>query len=104
MYKLCFYVPASHVEQVKEAVFAAGAGSIGRYRRCSWQVLGQGQFEPLPGSNPSIGTVAKTASVEEYRVEMVLEDVFLSQVVTALRESHPYEEPAFDVLRGVDGL
>ena len=45
MYKLCFYVPVSHVEQVKEAVFAAGAGSVGDYRRCCWQVLGQGQFE-----------------------------------------------------------
>ncbi|MEH6542063.1 MAG: hypothetical protein V7748_18580, partial [Halopseudomonas sp.] len=52
MYKLCFFVPASHVEQVKQAVFAAGAGRLGNYDSCSWQVLGQGQFRPLSGSEP----------------------------------------------------
>ena len=55
MFKLCFFVPESHVEQVKNAVFAAGAGRIGDYEHCAWQVLGQGQFRPLAGSNPFIG-------------------------------------------------
>ena len=104
MYKLCFYVPASHVEQVKEAVFAAGAGSMVDYRRCCWQVLGQGQFEPQPGSDPFVGAVSTLEVVEEYRVEMVLDDACLDPVVAALRASHPYEEPAFDVSHLVGGL
>ena len=104
MYKLCVYIPASHVESVKRALFSAGAGRIGDYQRCSWQVLGQGQFEPLPGSTPFIGETHTLETVEEYRVEMVCEDACLKAVVAALRESHPYEEPAFDVLRVVDDL
>lgn len=49
-YKLCFYVPVTHIEQVKQAMFAAGAGTIGNYDCCAWQVLGVGQFRPLAGS------------------------------------------------------
>ena len=56
MFKLVFFVPASHVESVKNAVFAAGAGRIGDYEHCAWQVLGEGQFRPLQGSNPFIGS------------------------------------------------
>jgi hypothetical protein len=55
MYKLCFFVPESHLETVKEAIFEAGAGRIGDYDRCCWQVLGDGQFRPLPGSQPFSG-------------------------------------------------
>lgn len=99
MFKLCFYVPATHLEQVKAAVFAAGAGRIGDYEHCSWQVLGQGQFRPLTGSNPFIGAQDQLETVDEYRVEMVCEDALIAAAVAALRESHPYEEPAFDVTR-----
>ena len=56
MYKLCFYVPDSHVEAVKQAVFAAGGGRVGAYDSCAWQVLGQGQFRPLTGSQPFLGS------------------------------------------------
>ena len=55
MYILCFYVPEVALETVKEAVFTAGAGRIGHYEHCCWQVKGQGQFRPLPGSKPTIG-------------------------------------------------
>ncbi len=55
MYSVVFYVPESHLEAVKTAVFAAGAGSIGDYQNCCWQVLGQGQFQPQAGSQPFIG-------------------------------------------------
>ena len=55
MYKLCFYVPDSHLEAVKKAVFAIGAGRIGAYDSCCWQVLGQGQYRPLEGSQPFLG-------------------------------------------------
>ncbi|AHF66329.1 Nif3-like dinuclear metal center hexameric protein [Pseudomonas cichorii] len=99
MYKLAFFVPASHVEQVKNAVFAAGAGRIGAYDHCSWQVLGQGQFRPLDGSQPFIGHGGVVETVEEWKVEMVVADEFIHQAVMALKQSHPYETPAYEVWR-----
>lgn len=102
MFKLCCYVPESHVESVKIALFGAGAGRIGNYEHCAWQVLGQGQFRPLAGSQAFIGEQGSLASVAEYRVEMVCEDAVIAEVVEALRRAHPYEEPAFDVLRVED--
>lgn len=101
MYKLCFYVPESHLEVVKAAVFAAGGGRIGDYDQCCWQVAGQGQFRPLAGANPFQGKAGELETVDEYRVELVCEDDRLAAVIAALRASHPYEEPAFDVLRTV---
>jgi len=98
MYKLCFYVPESHLEQVKSAVFAAGAGRIGDYDSCCWQVLGQGQFRPLAGSRPFLGQHDTVEKVSEYRVELVCETQFVRAAVLALVEAHPYEEPAWDVI------
>lgn len=98
MHKLCFYVPESHLEQVKDAVFKAGAGRIGHYDRCCWQVLGEGQFRPLPGSSPYLGKDNEIERVAEYRVEMVCDEAVIKDVVEALRQSHPYETPAFDLL------
>lgn len=104
MYKLVFFVPDTHLETVKAAVFAAGAGRIGNYDCCCWQMLGQGQFRPLPGSQPFIGQVPNAENnnsmleaLPEYRVEMVCADEFIRAAVSALRLAHPYEEPAFDV-------
>lgn len=102
MYKLCFYVPASHLEVVKEAVFAAGAGRIGNYQHCCWQVEGRGQFRPLAGSQPFLGQQDELERVSEFRVEMVLEPGRAAAVVEALRAAHPYEEPAFDLLACVE--
>jgi hypothetical protein len=99
MYKLCFYVPDSHVEQVKQAVFAAGAGRIGAYDNCSWQVLGQGQFRPLVGSQPFIGQPGQLEQVAEWKVDLVVADELIHAAVKALRLSHPYETPAFEVWR-----
>jgi len=99
MYKLVFFVPESHVESVKSAVFAAGAGRIGDYEHCAWQVLGEGQFRPLQGSNPFIGSQDVLERVPEYRVELVCADEHIAGAVAALRAAHPYEEPAFDVTR-----
>lgn len=97
MYKLCFYVPESHLESVKQAVFDAGAGRMGDYEHCCWQVLGQGQFRPGAGADPFIGEPGKLERVAEYRVEMICEDDLIQPAVAALRQAHPYEEPAFDV-------
>ena len=102
MLKLCFYVPESHLETVKFAVFDAGAGHIGNYQECSWQVLGSGQFRPLLGANPTLGAVDTLEHVAEYRVEMVCAEACIGAVIAALRNAHPYEEPAFDVTQILD--
>jgi hypothetical protein len=106
MYKLVFFVPESHLEQVKAALFSVGAGRWGDYDQCCWQVLGEGQFRPLAGSHPYIGEEGQLTKVPEYRVEMVCMDSRLQDALQALRDAHPYEEPAFDVwlLADLDAL
>ena len=99
MFKLCFYVPESHLELVKRAVFSTGAGKIGDYEQCCWQVLGQGQFKPLKGSQPFIGEQGELEQVAEFRVELVCADGLIAEAVEALKLAHPYEEPAYDVWR-----
>ena len=96
-YKLCVYIPESHLEEVKQALFAVGAGRIGDYDSCCWQVAGTGQFRPLDGSQPFVGQAGKVEWVAEYRVEMVCADALVDKALAALRAAHPYEEPAFDV-------
>ncbi|WP_331345509.1 YqfO family protein [Cellvibrio sp. UBA7661] len=102
MYKLVFFVPEAYLEPVKAAVFAAGAGRIGNYDQCCWQMCGQGQFRPLVGSSPHIGQPDRLEALPEYRVEMVCADDYIQQVILALRAAHPYEEPAFDAWRLAD--
>lgn len=102
MYKIGIFIPASHLEPVKQAMFAAGAGRIGLYDCCAWQTLGQGQYRPLPDSQPFIGQQGVIETVEEYRVEMVCEDALISQVITAMKQAHPYETPAYDVWQLTD--
>ncbi len=97
MYKLCVYVPVSHLEQVKQALFDAGAGRIGDYDSCCWQVAGQGQFRPLAGADPFIGSSGDVETVTEYKVELVCGDALIVAAVAALKQSHPYEEPAYQV-------
>lgn len=104
MYKLCFYVPESHSEEVKAAIFAAGAGRIGDYDSCCWQVLGQGQFRPLEGSQPYLGQQGVVETVAEYRVELVCDAAHIRAAVEALLAAHPYEEPAWDVVHLVTEL
>ena len=96
---MAFFVPESHVEQVKSALFAAGAGRIGAYDQCSWQVLGHGQFRPLDGSQPFIGRGGVVEQVQEWKVELVVADELIQHVVAALKQSHPYETPAYEVWR-----
>ncbi len=99
MYKITFYVPESHLELVKAALFAAGAGRIGHYDSCAWQVKGQGQFRPLPGSRPFIGAADTLEVLEEYSVELVCAAERIHAAIAALKQVHPYEVPAFDVVR-----
>lgn len=102
MYKLCVFIPQDHLEQVKQAMFDVGAGKIGNYDQCCWQSLGQGQFRPLANSHPHIGEINRLQRVEEYKVELVVEDHHIHAVIAAMKLAHPYEEPAFDVWQLAD--
>ena len=97
MYLINFYVPESHLDLVKQAMFNAGAGQVGEYSECCWQCLGQGQFKPSTLANPHIGTKEKVETVAEYKVEMVCTDDLIKTAVAALKQAHPYEEVAFQV-------
>ncbi|MGD0167628.1 MAG: hypothetical protein ABSC51_10155 [Gaiellaceae bacterium] len=95
--KLVVFVPAAALEEVREAIFAAGAGRIGAYERCSWYTGGTGTFLGVGGSAPSIGEVGREERVAELRLETVYPAELEAEVVRALRAAHPYEEPAFDL-------
>lgn len=99
MYTIIFYVPEEFCEKVKNAMFAAGAGKIGPYACCAWQVLGEGQFIPLPGSHAFIGEKNQLEKVPEFRVEMVSDEHSIHDVIAALKNTHPYEQPAYHVMR-----
>ena len=96
--KVVTFVPTADAERVLDALAAAGAGAIGDYDRCAFTVTGEGTFRPLAGASPTIGSVGAIERVPEVRLEMVLPRGRRSAVLAALRETHPYEEPAFDVL------
>ena len=99
MYKLTVYIPATHVEAVKDALFKAGAGRYAAYDRCAWQVLGEGQFRPLAGSRPFLGAAGRDERMPEYRVETIVPEDAVAAVLAALKKTHPYEEPACDFVR-----
>lgn len=99
LFKIEFYVPESHLEAVKRAMFDAGAGRVGDYDSCAWQTAGQGQFRPLAGSDPFLGRQGKVETAPEYKVEMVCAEECRQAVIKAMKEAHPYEEAAYSVMR-----
>ncbi len=96
-HKVVVFVPESSEVAVREAMSAAGAGGIGNYRECSFSSAGTGGFRPIEGANPTIGEIGEREDVAERRLEMLVAGRLLPYVLAALREAHPYEEPAFDV-------
>ncbi len=99
MYQITFYVPESHLDVVKEAMFKVGAGKIGNYSKCCWQTKGQGQFLAEAGSDPHTGSQGTVSQVDEYKVELVCLDEVVKDVVAAMKQAHPYEEPAYQVFK-----
>ena len=97
MRKLVVFVPPGALDAVRDAVFAAGAGRIGGYERCSWYAEGTGTFLGGESTNPTVGERGLEERVPELRLETVFPDERQSEVIAALRRAHPYEEPAFDV-------
>ncbi|WP_176308847.1 Nif3-like dinuclear metal center hexameric protein [Micromonospora sp. NBS 11-29] len=91
---LVVFVPDTEVERLVDAAAAAGAGVIGDYRRCAWWTAGTGTFVPVVGARPATGAVGQVSLAPEARVEMTLPRSRRAQVLTAVRDAHPYEEPA----------
>jgi hypothetical protein len=100
--KLVVFVPREALDDVRDALFAAGAGRIGRYERCSWYTQGTGTFLGGEGTAPSVGEAGREERVAELRLETVFPAERQDDVLAALRSAHPYEEPAFDVYELVD--
>jgi len=99
LYFFYYYTPKSHLETTKQAIFAAGAGRMGKYSYCAWETKGVGQFMPLLGSNAYVGKIGKVTKASEYKVETVCSASKIKKVIKALKKSHPYEHPAFGVLK-----
>ena len=95
--KLVVFVPREALDPVREALFAAGAGRIGDYERCSWYTQGTGTFFGGENADPSVGRKGREERVAELRLETVFPEERHEDVVAALRAAHPYEEPAFDI-------
>ena len=99
MFKLIYFVPVEALDSTKQAVFSAGAGRLGNYEQCAWQTLGLGQFKPCEGASPYLGQAGLLEVVEEYRVETLVNEALIDAVIRALKLAHPYEEPAYEVVR-----
>ena len=95
--KLVTFVPEQQAENVRQALFAAGAGTIGDYDCCSFNSRGEGTFRAAAGANPFVGEIGKMHTEPEIRIEVILKKELKNQIVSALQKSHPYEEPAFDL-------
>jgi len=95
--KLVVFVPTEALDAVRDALFAAGAGRIGDYERCSWYTEGTGTFLGGEGTDPTIGQRGREERVPELRLETVFPAERQAEVIDALRRAHPYEEPAYDV-------
>ena len=99
LHKIVVYVPISHLEEVRQAMNDAGAGSIGNYSDCSFRCPGTGTFRPGQQTHPFIGTTGKLEEVEEYRLETVAYRQDLRHIIAAMQSVHPYEEVAYDIYR-----
>jgi hypothetical protein len=95
--KLVVFVPREALDPVRDALFAAGAGRIGDYQRCSWYTAGTGTFLGGEGTTPTVGERGREERVAELRLETVFPEERQVDVLAALRTAHPYEEPAFDI-------
>jgi hypothetical protein len=95
--KLVVFLPPEALDRVRDAVFAAGAGRIGEYERCSWYTEGTGTFLGGASTTPTVGERGREERVPELRLETVYPAEREAEVVRALRHAHPYEEPAFDL-------
>ena len=97
IFKFAVYVPTQYADKVGRAIFGAGAGKIGKYTETSFNIAGQGTFKPMEESNPFIGKIGGKEEVQEIKIETVAAERDLESVVQAMKDAHPYEEPAYDI-------
>lgn len=97
--KLVVYVPVNHCEAVQQALFGAGCGTIGEYDECSFGVEGKGSFRAKEGANPFVGTIGRRHYEEEVALATILPDYVLGRAIKAIKQAHPYEEPAYDIFK-----
>ena len=95
--KLVTFCPSDHAGKVRNAIFEAGAGHIGNYDCCSYNISGEGSFRALESANPFVGKKGNIHYEPETRIETVVPSQIVNQVVTAMIKAHPYEEVAYDV-------
>ncbi|MDO5601333.1 MAG: cytochrome C biogenesis protein [Oscillospiraceae bacterium] len=96
--KIEIYVPVSHVQPVKEALWKMDAGHIGHYDHCVTESPVTGYFRPLKGATPYIGVMGSDTRVEEIKLEVVCRAAYAERTVNAVKEAHPYEEPVINVI------
>lgn len=97
LFKLVVFVPQTHAEIVRNAMLNSGAGHIGNYSHCSFNLEGKGTFLPLYGTSPFIGRQGELERVDEVRIETIVKEEELINVVNTMLKAHPYEEAAYDV-------
>lgn len=95
--KLVTFVPTAQADKVRQALFDAGCGCIGGYDSCSYNLMGEGTFRAGEGSNPFCGSIGELHREIEVRIETIVPEYLKGKVVRALLETHPYEEPAYDL-------
>lgn len=96
-YKVIVFVPEKNVEELSQAIFNAGGGIIGLYNKCSFRTAGKGTFEGTEGTKPAVGQALKYELADEIRLEVIVDSWRLNKVVSAISETHHYEEPAYDI-------
>ncbi|MDL2312124.1 Nif3-like dinuclear metal center hexameric protein [Bacteroidales bacterium OttesenSCG-928-B11] len=97
--KVIFFIPENESANLKNELFAIGCGNIGDYDYCSYRMMGEGSFRPKAGANPHIGELNTVEFVEEERVEMIFPATIQRKVIETIYKYHPYEEPAFDIIK-----
>lgn len=95
--KLVVFVPLSHAEILRQAIFKVGAGHIGNYDSCSFNIEGVGTFRAGENTNPYVGKIGELHNEAEQRIETIFPDFLTSRIIKAIKKVHPYEEVAFDI-------
>lgn len=95
--KVCSFVPTAHADKLLHALAEAGAGKIGDYDACSFSTVGEGRFRANENADPFVGKKNEVHREEEIKIEVIVDDARLGNVIATLKANHPYEEPAFDI-------
>ena len=96
--KLITFAPAAHAEAIRQALFNAGGGKLGKYSECSFNTEGTGTFKPLEGADPYVGEIGKRHEENEMRIEVIFPGHIQQRIIEAMIEAHPYEEVAYDII------